>query len=144
MYFIYSWDLGRLHKHQSFGDGECVALPQAVTNVGYTGFWRPGPRVVDLSLLNPGAVIANFMFDKKRGGYFPNKHGYHAALFVEFGASEVSSGKPISIKMVDQWRGRKPNLVMEREVLGRGKSYAEGNAYHDSENADQYFVMVYA
>lgn len=144
MYFIYPWDLGRLKNHQPFGDGECVALPQAVTNVGYTGFWRPGPRVVDLSYLNPGTVIANFMFDKKGKGYFPNKHGYHAALFVEFGASGVSSGKPMSIKVVDQWRGRDPNVVKEREVPGRGKSYVEGNAYHDSENADQYYVVVHA
>jgi hypothetical protein len=144
MYFVYPWDLGRLKNHKPFGDGDCVALVQAVTSVGYTGHWRPGPRVVDLSFLNPGTVIANFMFDKKGKGYFPNKHGWHAALFMEFGPSGVTSGKASSIKVMDQWRGRRPHVVKERDIEARGKSYVDGNRYHDSENADQYYVVVLA
>lgn len=39
---------------------ECAALPQALTDVGYSGRWAPGPRVIDLDFLIPGTVIANF------------------------------------------------------------------------------------
>lgn len=144
MYFVYPWDLSRLENHKPFGDGECVALVQAVTNVGYTGWWRPGPRVVDLSFLNPGTVIANFVFDKKGNGHFPNKHGYHVALFGEYGASGVTSGKPVRFSVTDQWPHRRPNVVKTRDIEARGKSYVEGNPYHDADNADQYFVVVHA
>jgi hypothetical protein len=84
-YPIYSGEVEKLEGKPPFGDGECVALPQRLTSVGPTSLWRPGPRVVDLSFLNPGAVIANFVFDGKGIGRLPNKHGYHAALFVEVG-----------------------------------------------------------
>lgn len=141
-YTIYPGNLDALEGHAPFRDGECVALVQATTNVGHTSGWRPGPRVVDLSFLNPGTVIANFVFDKKGVGHFPNKHGYHAALFIEFGGRSVSSGKAMSIHVMDQWRGRRENVVKRREIPGRGKSKAEGNPYSDSENADQFYVVI--
>lgn len=81
-YFIYSGDVEKLEGHDPFGDGECVAIVQKLTNVGHTSHWRPGPRVVDLSYLNPGTVIANFVFDRDGRGHFPNKHGYHAGLYM--------------------------------------------------------------
>ena len=28
----------------SYMDGECATLPQALTDVGWTGTWQPGPR----------------------------------------------------------------------------------------------------
>jgi hypothetical protein len=141
---IYTGNVSDLEGHEPFGDGECVALPKAVTDVGHTGLWRPGPRVVDLSYLNPGTVIANFKFDKKGVGRFPNQHGYHAALFIEFGARSQSTGRATQIWMMDQWRNRKPkNIVHARYVIPRGdKSFAQGNAYADSENADQFYVVI--
>lgn len=144
MYFIYHGSVEKLDGHKPFFDGECVALVQATTSVGPTSGWRPGPRVVDLSFLNPGTVIANFVFDKKGVGRFPNKHGYHAALFIEFGASGVTSGKPSSIQVMDQWRGRHPNVVKQRTIDSRGKSHAEGNPYNDADNADQFYVVLSA
>jgi hypothetical protein len=141
-YFIYSGDLEKLNGRASFSDGECVALVQATTSVGHTSRWKPGPRVVDLSYLNPGTVIANFVFDKQGNARFPNQHGYHAALFVDFCGKGVSSTKAKSIRVMDQWRTRIPNIVRQREIVARGKSKAEGSAYSDSDNADQFYVVV--
>lgn len=94
-----------------FGDGECVALVQATTDIGHTSGWRPGPCVIDLSYLNPGTVIANFVFDSKGVGRFPNKHGYHAALFIEFGPRSQTTGLASMVWIMDQWKGRAKNTV---------------------------------
>lgn len=135
VYHIYRGDVHELSRKKPFRDGECVALVQELTSVGHTSRWRPGPRVVDLKYLNPGAVIANFVFDSKGVGRFPNRHGYHAALFVKFG------GRGIFVR--DQFRGRKPeDLVLRREIVSRGKSRADGNVYRDADNADQFYVVV--
>ena len=143
-YFIYRGDVDKLEGQAPLGDGECVALVKELTSVGYTGFWRPGPRVVDLSYLNPGTVIANFVFDRNGRGRFPNRHGYHAALFVGFGGRSVSTGTVMSIHVMDQWRKRRPHdLIKSRSILARGKSYAEGNGYRDADNADQFYVVVH-
>lgn len=142
-YPIYSGEVEALDGKRPFGDGECVALVQHLTSVGPTMRWRAGPRVVDLGFLNPGAVIANFVFDGKGVGRFPNKHGYHAALFVEFGPRSMTTGKPIRLWIMDQWRGRRENVVRKRYVEARGdNSFAEGNPFHDSENAHQYYVVM--
>jgi len=50
-------------------DQECPALPQFLTDVGYTGRWQPGPRVIDLAYLHPGTVIANFKVVDGRPGF---------------------------------------------------------------------------
>lgn len=141
-YFIYAGDVDKLDGREPFSDGECVALVQATTTIGHTSRWRPGPRVADLRYLNPGTVIANFVFDKRGNGSFPNRHGYHAALFVDFGGRGVSSGQAGSIWVMDQWRSRAPHTIRRREILARGKSKATGNAYSDADNADQFFVVL--
>lgn len=143
LYTIYPGNVDTLEGKLPFGDGECVALVQATTPIGHTSGWRPGPRVVDLSFLNPGTVIANFIFDKKGVGRFPNRHGYHAALFIEFGGRGMSSGRYMSFHVMDQWRGRTPlNIVKRREIESKGKSHADGNIFHDSDNAEQFYVVV--
>lgn len=142
-YQIYSGNVDKLKGRSPFRDGECVALVQATTAVGHTSGWRPGPRVIDLRFLNPGTVIANFVFDTKGVGRFPNKHGYHAALFLEFGPRNQSNGRPGSIWVMDQYKGRRPeNLVLPREIIARGRSRAEGNIYADADNADQFYVVL--
>lgn len=132
---IYRGDVEALEGHAVYRDGECVALVQAVTNVGPTIGWRQGPRVVDLSYLNPGTVIANFV-----NGRFPNKHGYHAALFIGF--ARGSACKIMSIQVMDQWRGRKDHVVKSRPIYPKGKSRLEGNAFSDCDNADQFYVVM--
>ena len=141
-YFIYFGHVEKLNGRAPFSDGECVALVQATTSVGHTSRWRPGPRVVDLSYLNPGTVIANFVFDKQGNRRFPNQHGYHAALFVDFCGRGVSSAKAKNIRVMDQWRTRIPNTVRQREIVARGKSKAEGSAHSDSDTADQFYVVI--
>jgi hypothetical protein len=134
---IYSDNVEKLEGHEPYRDGECVALVQEVTSVGPTIGWYPGPRVVDLLFLNPGTVIANFV-----DGRFPNQHGYHAALFMGFGRSV--SGKVMSIKVMDQFRGRRPrNMVKSRDIWARGdKTQRQGNPYADCDNADQFYVVM--
>jgi hypothetical protein len=140
---IYSGEVEELEGRMPLGDGECVALVQQLTSVGPTIGWRPGPRVVDLSYLNPGAVIANFVFDSKGAGRFPNRHGYHAALFVEFGPRGQSTGRPSQLWIMDQWRDRDKNTIHKRNVEARGeRSHAQGNPYNDADNADQYYVVM--
>ena len=46
------------------------------------------------------------------------------------------------IRIMDQWRTRILNTVRQREVVALGKSKAEGSAYSDSDNADQFHVVV--
>ncbi len=43
---------------------------------------------------------------------------------------------------MDQWRGRHPNVVKARDIYSKGKSHAEGNIYSDSDNADQFYVVM--
>lgn len=137
VYHIYRGNVDDLDGKRPFRDGECVALVQELTSVGHTSGWRPGPRVLDLSYLNPGTVIANFIFDSNGIGRFPNRTGYHAALFVKFGGR--------GIFVMDQWRNRRPeDVVKQREIVKRGKSHADGNVYRDADNAEQFYVVVKA
>lgn len=122
-YFIYSGNVEELEGHSPFGDGECVALVQKLTNVGHTSHWRPGPRVVDLSYLNPGTVIANFVFDKDGRGRFPNKHGYHVGFYMA--TYRTVEGKASRIAEMGQWVGREvkarggtPGIVLRTSGLG--------------------------
>jgi len=43
---------------------------------------------------------------------------------------------------MDQWRTRIPNTAAEQEIVAPGKSKAEGSAYSDTDNADQFYVVV--
>ena len=58
-WYVYS-DAWALEGMPKLGDGNCVALVQTLTNVGYTGFWSPGLRVMDCRHLPVGCVIATF------------------------------------------------------------------------------------
>lgn len=137
---IYRGDVEDLEGHAPLGDGECVALVKALTNVGPTSTWRPGPRVTDLYYLNPGTVIANFVFDEKGVGRFPNRHGYHAGLFMRFGGRSVTTGRVMSIIVMDQWRGR-PVRARTIEAFG-ARTYVTGMGHRDCDNADQFYVVV--
>jgi hypothetical protein len=46
------------------------------------------------------------------------------------------------MRVMDQWRTRISNTVRQREVVTRGKSKAEGSAYSNLDNADQFYVVV--
>jgi hypothetical protein len=125
--------LGRNH--------ECVALPQFLTDVGYTGRWQPGPRVIDLDFLLPGTVIANFkIVDGKPT--FPNQHGWHAGLFDRFwrGARMVN-GLPCKFSMFDQYDG-KPAGRRGVAILTPDWKKANPRFGTPSNDASEYHVVV--
>jgi hypothetical protein len=103
-------------RNLMIGSGECVALPQGLTSVGYTGRWQPGARVINVAkTLKPGTVIANFMLKDGRM-VFPSTHGYHAALFIGGEGYSTTTGKPSRISMFDQWRGDRPKWPSPRSI----------------------------
>lgn len=109
-------------------NGECARLPQELTNVGHTSRWQPGERVLEVAkTLQPGTVIANFWYEYDKAWY-PNIHGYHAALFIRAEGFSIVTGKPMRIWMFDQWRASPPrapgpravDIVTERRVKALG------------------------
>lgn len=137
-WYVYK-DAWALQRQPKKGDGNCVALVQTLTNVGYTGFWSPGLRVMDSVYLPVGCVIATF----EKGRYANRRTGNHACLFLEFGPVSQTTGKPTFIRVMDQWNGGNPprTKIMSREIWPRGKSHWEGSPFADSENADTYYVV---
>lgn len=122
-------------------DQECVALPQFLTDVGYTGRWRPGPRVMDLDFLLPGTVIANF---KLVNGVrvFPNQSGWHVGLFGKFwhGATMVN-GLPCAFSMFDQYKG-KPAAMRGVAVLTDEWKLRHQSKAKPANDAAEYYVVV--
>jgi hypothetical protein len=138
---VYQGDLGTLLETSKEGyagrDESCVALPQAVTDVGHTSRWQPGAKVVGLDFLLPGTVIANFKFEDNKAR-FPNAHGYHVALFQEFG-NRVPGGGYTHIWVIDQWPGhtvkrRNKNAVSAEEMKRR--------RWMPCDNANDYYVVL--
>jgi hypothetical protein len=121
----------------SYMDGECAKLPQALTDVGWTGKWQPGPRVVDLAYLNPGTVIANFKLVNGKIKY-PNEHGYHAGLFYEFGEKNPAGGY-YRIWMIDQWHNK---AVGKRYKLAYTPEEAKRQGKMPCDNANEFYVVV--
>ena len=130
------------HRGEYFGPNqECVSLPQFLTDVGYTGRWHPGPKVMDLDFLLPGTVIANFRTVKGKTT-FPNKSGWHAALFDKFwrGAMLVN-GLPCEFSMFDQFHG-KPASLRGVAVLTPEWKKANSQFATPSNNALEFHVVV--
>jgi hypothetical protein len=142
---IYQGDLEELKVDWTgrfIADGECARLPQELTDVGWTGRWLPGPRVVDLAFLLPGTVIANFKFVDGQWKY-PNQHGYHAGLFQRYEYGRVmSNGKPAVFSMIDQWRGDRPKAVGERGLTAYTPEQAKQERREPSDNANEFYVVV--
>lgn len=142
---IYQGDLDELKATWAgrfIADGECARLPQVLTDVGWTGRWLPGPRVVDLSFLLSGTVIANFKFV---GGYwkYPNQHGYHAALFQRFEYGRVmANGEPAAFSMIDQWKGERPKPVGERGITAYTAERAKQLRKQPCDNANEFYVVT--
>lgn len=126
---------------QWFDNGECARLPQVLTDVGYTGRWQPGPRVIDLEYLLPGTVIANFKTVNGKP-VFPNQHGWHAALFDRFWrGAKLANGLPCEFSMFDQWKskgaGRRGVAILTPAFI---KAHPDINT--PSNRADDFYVVV--
>jgi hypothetical protein len=122
-------------------DHECVALPQYLTDVGYTGRWWPGPRVIDLDFLLPGTVIANF---KTVNGVptFPCQKGWHAGLFDKFWrGAMMANGLPCAFSMFDQYEG-KPAALRSLAILTADWKRAHPDKATPANDASEYYVVV--
>jgi hypothetical protein len=132
-------------KPQWFDNGQCARLPQLLTDVGYTGRWQPGPRVVDLSYLLPGTVIANFS-TVNGNSIFPNQHGWHAGLFDRFWrGAKLANGLPCEFSMFDQWKGPKSSKGAGRRgvaILTPEFIRAHPDFNTPSNRADDFYVVV--
>lgn len=122
-------------------NGQCARLPQKYTSVGHTSRWQRGERVLDLSTLAPGTVIANFKLVNKKWVY-PNEEGFHAALFHGFSdMGKDAKGNPTAIMMVDQWVGRVPG---KRHVITPTEAQMKTNSKlrKASNRASEFYVVV--
>ena len=85
------------HNYQGkvVGDGHCVSLIKACSEAPATKLWRPSTFVSESGRgsIEPGTVIATF-----RNGRYPNKTGWHAAIYISHG--------PEGIWVWDQWIGK--------------------------------------
>ena len=80
---------------QNVGTGQCVALAQASSDVGYTSTWSPGAQVEGETDIAVGTVIATFGSD----GTYTNTYGQsHTAIYL----GQNNSG----IYVEDQWLGQ--------------------------------------
>jgi hypothetical protein len=135
----------RTRSQAVIANGECARLPQELTDVGWTGRWRRGPRVLDLAFLLPGTVIANFKLvdgDWK----FPNEHGYHAGLFDRFQNGKVLAyGLPCEFTIFDQYngeRGPKPAGLRPMSILPDWYKQQYPRYNTPSNRADDFYVVV--
>jgi hypothetical protein len=80
---------------QEVGTGQCVALAQATSDVGYTSSWSPGAQVQGDTDIAAGTVIATFGDD----GTYTNTYGQsHTAIYL----GQDDSG----LFVEDQWLGQ--------------------------------------
>ena len=109
-----------IYEHTVVGDGHCVSLIKQCSGAPNTSHWRPGP-LVNESDVAKGTIIATF-----QNGRYPNRTGYHAAIFIE--KSEEG------IWVWDQWVG-KP--VHKRLIRHRNKREST-----DSNRAQTYRIVT--
>lgn len=105
---------------QSIGDGECVDLVKLCSHAPLTRFWKPGQKVFGNNI-PAGTAIATF-----RRGKYPNKKGYHAAIY----SHQDENG----IYAWDQWHGQPVHL---RFIKAKQSHKKAGN------NASKYRVIRY-
>lgn len=129
-------DAPKLQGLAKVGDGDCVALVQEFTKVGWTGRWRPWIKVLDAGYIRVGTVIATF---NKHGRYANNPTGNHAAFFLGMGPLDPKTGRPKYIRVMDQWK--KKRMIGAREILPRATLKEDGGPYDDSDNAETYWVV---
>lgn len=123
------------------GDGQCARLVQDLTGVGHTSRWQPGERVIDVAkTLTPGTVIANFIFEYDKM-WFPNSHGWHAALFIRGEDFNMANGKPERIWMFDQWtHPTRPKWPSPRPVRNVPLEVAKQRSPADV--ASEFYVVI--
>ncbi|MGO9236591.1 MAG: BPSL0067 family protein [Methylocella sp.] len=105
---------------QSVGTGQCVALAQATSDVGYTSTWSPGAQVQGDTDIAVGTVIATFGSD----GTYTNTMGNRTQRF-----GQGDQG----IFVEDQWLGQAAGT---RWILWTtSNSYESGSKFRLSSNS---------
>lgn len=129
-------------KKTFIANGQCTRLPQELTSVGHTSRWQPGDRVIDVArTLKPGTVIANFLFEYDKM-WFPNSHGWHAALFVKAEGFSMATGKPGKIWLFDQFNGDKKKTPGVRWINCYTDEHVKRYGFADCDNGSAFFVVV--
>src|SRR5271157_960630 len=106
---------------QSVGTGQCVALAQASSDVGYTSTWSPGAQVEGETDIAVGTVIATFGSD----GTYTNTYGQsHTAIYL----GQDNSG----IYVEDQW--------LDQVAHTRLIPWTTDNSY---ESGSKFFVVTH-
>lgn len=100
---------------QVVGDGHCVSLIKQCANAPHTSEWRPGKKVRGKNL-QQGSIIATF-----KNGKYPNKAGYHAAIYIE----QTNDG----IWVWDQWVGKPVHKRLIRFRNDRASASNTAQAY---------------
>ena len=102
---------------QSVGTGQCVALAQASSDVGYTSTWSPGAQVEGETDIAVGTVIATFGSD----GTYTNTYGQsHTAIYLGQGNS--------GIFVEDQWLGQAAHTRLD--TVDHRNSYESGSKFY--------------
>ena len=118
------------------GNGNCVALVQKFTGVGWTGNWRPWVKVLDAGYIRVGTVVATF---DKQGRYANRPTGNHAAFFVAMGPLDSKTGRPQYVEVVDQWKGR--GIIKRLKIYPKGRFNHLAGGLDDSNNAESFWVV---
>ena len=106
---------------QNVGTGQCVALAQATSDVGYTSTWSPGAQVQGDTDIAVGTVIATFGSD----GTYTNTYGQsHTAIYL----GQDNSG----IYVEDQW--------LDQVAHTRLIPWTTDNSY---ESGSKFFVVTH-
>jgi hypothetical protein len=100
------------------GDGQCVSLIKSCSSAPNTSNWRPGAKILDYpsNSLTKGTIIATF-----KNGRYPNKNGYHAAIYMRHDAS--------GIWVWDQWLGKPVHQRLIRIRHDRAEPANTAQAY---------------
>ena len=129
-------DVHKLEGKPPVGDGDCVALVQTLTDVGWTGSWRPWVRVIDAGYVRVGTVIATF---DKHGRYPNSPTGNHAAFFLGMGPLDIRTGRPDYILIMEQWKGLK--RIKQRALYEKGRLAHIPGGLSDSNAFDNFWVV---
>ncbi len=110
---LYICDDIRDYVKKKVGSGECVDLLKACARTPNTYQWRPGQKVFG-NKIPTGTAIATF-----HRGRYPNKSGYHAAIYI----SQSDKGiyvwdqwrkKPVHIRLIKNQKKGKPGNIASR------------------------------
>lgn len=103
----------QLYANQVVGDGHCVSLIKKCAAAPATPQWRAGKQVLSFKHPLPlGTIIATF-----KNGRYPNRTGFHAAIYISHDAS--------GIWVWDQWQGK---AVHRRLIRTRSDSSTASNS----------------